>query len=308
MGAGEAIAGAAGQLLSTGLNLWNTNRQNRLSRDFSREMYEKQYKDNIAFWQMQNQYNDPKQQIERLRNAGLNPALLYGGSGAGASGQAGSIATPDVKSAQFSTVDFGALGGMLGNIYDLELKQDQSNLLKSQTATQLELAGYYRAQAERSGFDLDFSKEYRQTSGDMQRELLRQQRISNKVKLQENERAKLLVANTLSQGFEQVLRSRAERERIGADTDRIRAAIEDIRQSAELKMHENRLRAQGQSFKDPLTSRLIGKAVSAYLDSKNTSMDEILKQTFRDPFKELKRQLPGTLMDAIIGPFSKWIK
>lgn len=47
---------------------------------------------NVEFWKMQNQYNLPKNQMQRLKDAGLNPNLIYGSSPAGASGSAGSIA------------------------------------------------------------------------------------------------------------------------------------------------------------------------------------------------------------------------
>jgi hypothetical protein len=33
---------------------------------------------NIKFWEMQNAYNTPKQQMSRLKDAGLNPNLIYG--------------------------------------------------------------------------------------------------------------------------------------------------------------------------------------------------------------------------------------
>lgn len=46
---------------------------------------------NIKFWQMQNRYNTPSNQMARLRAAGLNPALIYG-SGQTNTGVAGSIA------------------------------------------------------------------------------------------------------------------------------------------------------------------------------------------------------------------------
>lgn len=45
---------------------------------------------NIKFWQMQNAYNTPKQQMQRLKDAGLNPALIYGTSAN--TGVAGSVA------------------------------------------------------------------------------------------------------------------------------------------------------------------------------------------------------------------------
>jgi len=46
---------------------------------------------NTEFWNMQNKYNTPKAQMARLKEAGLNPALIYG-SGATNTGVAGSIA------------------------------------------------------------------------------------------------------------------------------------------------------------------------------------------------------------------------
>jgi len=41
-------------------------------------MYDKQKQDNIDFWNLQNSYNTPQQQMQRYQEAGLNPALMYG--------------------------------------------------------------------------------------------------------------------------------------------------------------------------------------------------------------------------------------
>ncbi len=46
---------------------------------------------NVEFWNMQNKYNTPKAQMGRLKDAGLNPNLIYG-SGSANTGVAGSIA------------------------------------------------------------------------------------------------------------------------------------------------------------------------------------------------------------------------
>ena len=46
---------------------------------------------NIKFWKMQNEYNLPANQMKRLRDAGLNPNLIYG-SGSANTGIAGSVA------------------------------------------------------------------------------------------------------------------------------------------------------------------------------------------------------------------------
>jgi len=62
-------------------------------------------KANIKFWQMQNAYNDPTQQMARLTKAGLNPNLIYGQSVGGATGQAGQVAPS--KAAPYS-MDIGS--------------------------------------------------------------------------------------------------------------------------------------------------------------------------------------------------------
>jgi hypothetical protein len=54
----------------------------------------------INMWDMTNAYNDPKAQMERLRNAGLNPNLVYGGSSGQTAGTANSLPgakSPDIK-------------------------------------------------------------------------------------------------------------------------------------------------------------------------------------------------------------------
>tara|TARA_B100000073_G_scaffold247425_1_gene207788 strand:+ start:222 stop:935 length:714 start_codon:yes stop_codon:yes gene_type:complete len=72
--------GAVGSLLGSALTNIGAKRREDAAR-----------KHNIKLWEMQNQYNLPANQMQRLKDAGLNPNLIYGSSPAGASGAAGSI-------------------------------------------------------------------------------------------------------------------------------------------------------------------------------------------------------------------------
>lgn len=63
-------------------------RISREQRQHEQAMYNQEVQDNIAFWNMQNEYNLPENQVARLRSAGLNPSLAYGGSNT-----AGSVAS-----------------------------------------------------------------------------------------------------------------------------------------------------------------------------------------------------------------------
>ena len=66
-----AVVSAGGSLVSSLANAAFTSGANKKSRQFAREMYGRQKDDNIAFWNMQNAYNDPAAQMQRLKNAGL---------------------------------------------------------------------------------------------------------------------------------------------------------------------------------------------------------------------------------------------
>lgn len=69
-----AIAGLAGQVM----NIAEQRRVNRQQESFSREMWDKQGQRDLEFWNLQNSYNDPSAQMQRLKAAGLNPNLVYG--------------------------------------------------------------------------------------------------------------------------------------------------------------------------------------------------------------------------------------
>lgn len=65
----------------------------------------------LEFWKMQNEYNKPSAQVQRLKDAGLNPALMYGaGSGANTAGELSSVAKGSAPSIGGT---FDLLGAMM---------------------------------------------------------------------------------------------------------------------------------------------------------------------------------------------------
>ena len=84
---GPGILGAL-PLVGGIFNAISQGAQNRKNRNFQREMYSRQRADALADWERQNAYNAPINQRKRLEEAGLNPAMMYGGAGSGAAGQA----------------------------------------------------------------------------------------------------------------------------------------------------------------------------------------------------------------------------
>lgn len=70
----SAIIGGGSSLLNAASSLFtnSANKKNAL------EFYNRQRTDALADWNMQNQYNSPKAQMARFKEAGLSPHLIYG--------------------------------------------------------------------------------------------------------------------------------------------------------------------------------------------------------------------------------------
>lgn len=81
---------------------------------------------NIKFWNMQNAYNTPAQQMQRFRDAGLNPNLIYGKGTPGNAEQITGAKAPDYQ------MD-NPLSDIT-NFADIKAKDAQRNNLNSQTA------------------------------------------------------------------------------------------------------------------------------------------------------------------------------
>lgn len=58
-----------------------------LQHKYNKELADNQFAQNVSMWNMQNEYNSPLSQRQRLEDAGLNPSLLYG-NGGGSTGNA----------------------------------------------------------------------------------------------------------------------------------------------------------------------------------------------------------------------------
>lgn len=122
-----ALSAAAASLLGAGLSTVGNTVGNFISNTGSRKSQKRAARYNREFWDAQNFYNKPENQMKRLQNAGLNPHLVYGQSASGAAGQAGAISPYQAEDYKFDNP--------LKDIQDysnLEFRQAQSNNVEAQ--------------------------------------------------------------------------------------------------------------------------------------------------------------------------------
>lgn len=126
------IAGA--QLAGQGINALSQSSMNKKTRKWNEKMYRIQREDALSDYHMQNLYNHPSSQMARLREAGLNPNLVYGN---GADAQGGVVRSTNVESWNPSApqVDLGrAAGESLSAYYDVQTHQAQIDNLRVQNS------------------------------------------------------------------------------------------------------------------------------------------------------------------------------
>lgn len=73
----SAISSGSGFLSSIWDTIW-ANKNIEKTLDTNKELSDYQYSKDVEMWNRQNEYNSPSSQMARLKEAGLNPNLVYG--------------------------------------------------------------------------------------------------------------------------------------------------------------------------------------------------------------------------------------
>lgn len=115
-------------VLDVGINAALQAGQNKQSRRYATYMYDRQRTDALADWQRQIDYMAPSAQMQRYKDAGLNPMLIYGNMANAPSVRASSPGNPRMDAPQ---VNFGgAVRGGLMEMYDVKMKDVNIDLAR----------------------------------------------------------------------------------------------------------------------------------------------------------------------------------
>lgn len=255
---------AGAQLAGVGLNAGAQGATNRKARKFQEQMYERQRKDSLADWNMMNEYNDPRQQMARLKAAGLNPNLVYG-KGADNTAPAVRASTPGAWNPKAPDLN---IGPAFASFYDTQFKQAQTNNLKQQNAVLTQEAALKAAQTAnlatqtaRGQFDLDLAGELRKTSLDTARAQLDKINNETAVLLRRDEREAIAQSSSLKEAAERITSLQLKNANNALERAQIRANINSTEVQTAIKQKELELRNMGLNPNDPTWMKVVMEAL-----------------------------------------------
>lgn len=280
----SAAIAAGASLIGTGATAYAQGKMNKKTREWNEKMYGIQRKDSLSDWTMQNQYNSPSAQMERLKMAGLNPALVYGKGTI--DNQTGSVRSTEAKSwnPQAPAFNFGqAAEAGISAYYDSRIKNQQVDNLKTQNTVNINQAANLAAQTAatiqgtaRSKFELELASELRSTSLEAAKASLRKMNIESDIALERNDREKLKNNMDLKTGeinlektAVEILQTRAQTAKTWQERASIMQGISNLRNTNELQKIEIDLRKRGVNPNDSMWERLLGQVIDKIIGTPN---------------------------------------
>jgi hypothetical protein len=287
-----AAISTGGNMLTSAFNAAMTAQQNKQMRGWNEHMYrvqrqdaltdyDKQRRDSLADFTMQNQYDSPTEQMNRLREAGLNPNLVYGsGASAGSPAPVKSADTRSTSPGSYSPhapqiPDF--VGPGLSSYYDTQIKQATIDNLKTQNTVQTQEAILKAAQTSQtvattentsqntatSKFDLGMKTELRQNSLDFADQNLKKMMGEADTSLGENDRRNALNSSSIREAAQRILTQRLQNTAIPGQKAHIQSQIQSINRDIQIKDLDIQLKKLGIQPGDPLYMRALGRIINS---------------------------------------------
>ena len=138
----SAGLGAIGSVVTTGANMYEAKKQ----REWNEQMLDKQNAFSLEMWNKTNAYNTPSEQLQRLRDAGLNP-LYYGLDGSSANGLESASAL-GYERPQFDSTSNPIMAGLDSAIKTAQVSNIQADTAKKGQETLSEIQRREKVSAE----------------------------------------------------------------------------------------------------------------------------------------------------------------
>lgn len=253
-----AIGTVVGGLFGSGTSSYGNYKQQQLANKANRELADLEWERNQQMWHMQNAYNTPASQMQRYRDAGLNPNLMYQ---QGTSGNASSSPTynrPTMQAARMA--DFNTnIAPTLQTFADMKVKQAQANNMAAQTNLITEQA--QTEAARRANIEGETSLiENRRLNMDTQSNMNTSRDWWNweQLHMLRDQRPHIL-AITQSQAKEAAIKARSASLQYLFDSASYRSRLNLVRQSSYQGSLQSQLRELGIHDNDPVIVRWLSR-------------------------------------------------
>lgn len=276
---GTALIGAGTQAL----NIAGSLAQNYYNRKYAEDQYRKQRTDNLADRDYANNYNSPISQMQRYKDAGLNPNLMYGG---GATSQQAAVQTQqaDTKNLQPQAPQLDG-ASILQMFYNL-----QSTIAKTDNV---------RANTEQQQLGARLSEQSLEQKGKLFPGQLEAQTLDNRNKLlqgnnqfTQNEIQQALKENTIQQQFQKLVNMKQQEllstqqlennpkkmELIQTQIRSLENAMDNANITRQLREKELEMLNDGYTKNDPLWARQLILLVTSLMGGNTTPLQEKAKE------------------------------
>lgn len=280
-------------------------RQNELDRQHEMYMYTWQRKDAIADWEREAAYNSPEEQMNRLRQAGLNPNLVYG---KGADNTMSSVknVSPTPSSKPYRPIDTNIFGDSLSKYYQLQNIQANTDNLAQQIALSKEEALVKKATVAKAMQETAMTGFQLQQAMELKDEVVRQaqlnnlktqtdieaQKVSTIVALERNEREKLANTANVEKTIQEILTSKLHNTKVPHEIEVLKTQIENAKKEGVLKSLDINLKEKGVQPSDPIYWRIVSQLLSSMGDGPNDYSPEEIEENVKralQEYPELKR-------------------
>lgn len=260
---------ATAQIASTAATQIGQGRYRKKQAQFAKDQAQQARNWALDDWQLQNEYNHPSSQMARLREAGLNPNLIYG-KGAGDMTTGAVRSTEPASMPQSPGPDWSGLAGGMNAYFNTKLQGAQVDNLRASNTLALQQAALAAANTQNVGVKTEADRENLRGIKDFAWEKMRLENLESETRIDlnrqgytnafdANERANAMQATNLQQAIENILTTRLNRAKTTEEINHIKQQIKNAQTDNELKKIELDWNRDGVKGTDAIYWRQIQK-------------------------------------------------
>lgn len=265
-----AIAAGAG-LAGQGINAYASGKTNKNTREWNEKQYHRTRRDALSDWYMANEYNSPREQMRRFRDAGLNPNLIYGQTNTADAVRSSDMHSWNPRSPQ---VDLGSVArDSIAAYQNTKMQEAQMDLIAEQARTQQQQQANIAADTANKTQDWTKNKwaaENASQLGEISLQAakanLRKTDVETTISLNRDQREAALNSSNLKEALSRIANISANTAKTEADKKNSQELLKSIQKDIELKELDLQLKRQGIQPNDPLWMRIINQQWNKFKD------------------------------------------